>query len=689
MRQNKLFTCNPALLWMLFAWLGFILLPSKALDYGLLDSTSDELFEAMGWSTLNLSWLWFLPMLLFPLFSLLFPQQDTDSQTRRAKFELGAVISIFLFVFISATAMDFSLGYSIIILMIALLALATDALAKLKVMQGDKFVIASLIAIVMSISFFIVYPTFAILLSMFFDKGEFQPEQVLSIVQQPYVARVVGNSLAVSSTVGILSTFFGLAFALYTTRIAKRTAFIGKIFSILPIVTPPFVVGLGVTLMLGRSGYVTAFLVEYLGFSSNWLYGFTGIVIAHTLALTPMSFMILEGALKSIHPSIEEAAYTLRSNRYQAFWHIIFPLLKPALANSFLVVAIQSLADFSTPLVLGGSFDVIATQIYFYIAGSQLDYASASTLGTILLMFSLAIFVVQYLWIGKRSYVTVSGKSYRGEVQELPNLLKMLIITFLAIWIIFNVVLYGSIFYGSFTVNWGVDYTLTLKNYETLFGQGFSDGAWPSLIQTVIFAASAAPITALFGLLIAYITVRREFKGKKTLEFLTLLCFAVPGTVAGVSYIIAFNSSPIYLTGTAMIIVLSMVMRNMPVGMRAAIAGLGQLDKSLDEASLSLKGSSLKTIWYVVFPLLKPALLSALVTSFVRSMTTVSAIIFLVTADTRVATSYILNRVEDGEYGIAIAYGSILIVVMMSIILFFDWIVGDTRISRSKAKKMN
>lgn len=689
MRQNKLFTCNPALLWMLFAWLGFILLPSKALDYGLLDSTSDELFKAMGWSTLNLSWLWFLPMLLFPLFSLLFPQQDTDSQTRRAKFELGAVISIFLFVFISATATDFSLGYSIIILMIALLALATNALAKLKVMQGDKFVIASLIAIVMSISFFIVYPTFAILLSMFFDKGEFQPEQVLSIVQQPYVARVVGNSLAVSSTVGILSTFFGLAFALYTTRIAKRTAFIGKIFSILPIVTPPFVVGLGVTLMLGRSGYVTAFLVEYLGFSSNWLYGFTGIVIAHTLALTPMSFMILEGALKSIHPSIEEAAYTLRSNRYQAFWHIIFPLLKPALANSFLVVAIQSLADFSTPLVLGGSFDVIATQIYFYIAGSQLDYASASTLGTILLMFSLAIFVVQYLWIGKRSYVTVSGKSYRGEVQELPNLLKMLIITFLAIWIIFNVVLYGSIFYGSFTVNWGVDYTLTLKNYETLFGQGFSDGAWPSLIQTVIFAASAAPITALFGLLIAYITVRREFKGKKTLEFLTLLCFAVPGTVAGVSYIIAFNSSPIYLTGTAMIIVLSMVMRNMPVGMRAAIAGLGQLDKSLDEASLSLKGSSLKTIWYVVFPLLKPALLSALVTSFVRSMTTVSAIIFLVTADTRVATSYILNRVEDGEYGIAIAYGSILIVVMMSIILFFDWVVGDTRISRSKAKKMN
>ena len=121
--------------------------------------------------------------------------------------------------------------------------------------------------------------------------------------------------------------------------------------------------------------------------------------------------------------------------------------------------------------------------------------------------------------------------------------------------------------------------------------------------------------------------------------------------------------------------------------MRAAIAGLGQLDKSLDEASLSLKGSSLKTIRYIILPLLKPALLSALVTSFVKAMTTVSAIIFLVTADTRVATAYILNRVEDGEYGTAIAYGSILIVVMMSIILFFDWIIGDTRIARSKARQ--
>lgn len=675
------FSFSRPLVWVVIGLLGFLLLPAKALDYGLFDSTKDELFNAMGWSNLNITWAWFLP-----LFAFLLP--NPTACKRRAKLELVGLGLLFAFVFLSAIVLKISLGYAVLPLIIAITGLATNNLAILKVMQGDRFIIGSLISIILLIFFFIVYPTIAIFVSMFYNGDEFVPSQVLTILQQPYVARVVGNSLSVAGTVGILSTLFGLAFALYTTRIAKRTAFIGRIFSILPIVTPPFVVGLGVTLMLGRSGYVTEFLVEHFGFASNWLYGYTGIVIAHTLALTPMSFMILEGALKSIHPSVEEAAYTLRSNRYQAFFNIIFPLLKPALANSFLVVAIQSLADFSTPLVLGGSFDVIATQIYFYIAGSQLDYASASTLGAILLVFSLAIFVIQYLWIGNRSYVTVSGKSYRGDVQDLPSGMKWLIICTLLFWGTFNLVLYGSIFYGSFTVNWGVDYTLTLDNYIKLFGQGFSDGGFPSLIQTVLFAAAAAPITALFGLLIAYVTVRRDFKGKKTLEFLTLLCFAVPGTVAGVSYILAFNDSPIYLTGTGMIIILSMVMRNMPVGMRAAIAGLGQLDKSLDEASLSLKAGSFKTMLFVVLPLLKPALLSALVTSFVRAMTTVSAIVFLVTADTRVATSYILNRVEDGEYGIAIAYGSILIVVMMAIILIFDWIVGDTRIARSKAKKM-
>ena len=360
----------------------------------------------MGWSSLNITALWFLPVLLYGLMPLLKLPKDTQ-----AKAELYLIAAATLFIFVSATICKVSMGYSVIVLIASLTALATFSFAKLKVMQGDKFIIASLLCIILLIFFFIVYPTLAIFVSMFYDGDTFAPQQVMRILTQSYIVRVISNSLFLSGFVGIVSTIFGLAFALYTTRIARRTAFIGKIFSILPIVTPPFVVGLGVTLMLGRSGYVTEFLASTFGFENhNWLYGFNGIAIAQILAFAPISFMILDGALKSVHPSIEEASYTLRANRYQTFFNIIFPITTSGIGKLILIVFIQSLADFSNPLVLG-SFDVIATQIYFYIAGSQLDYASASTLGSMLLIFSLAVFIIQYIWIGNRSYVTVSGKS--------------------------------------------------------------------------------------------------------------------------------------------------------------------------------------------------------------------------------------------------------------------------------------
>lgn len=682
-QQNKSHR-DPIFYWVITLLCAFVLLPSFALDYGVFESTSQEFYDAMGWSGFNISWLWFaLPTLL-----LIRPSKAQNKYAKhRHYFDIGYSATCMLIILLSSWYTQHGLGYSTIALFIALGAVMTLAFARLEFLGGDSFVIGALISIILLISIFIIFPSIAIFVPMFKDDmGSFSAWQFIDILGRSQIIQIIWNSIFLGVSVGIGATFFGLIFAIYTTRIATRSAFIARIFSILPIVTPPFVVGLGVTLMLGRSGYITELMVDWFGLQqTNWLYGFTGIWMAQVLAFAPMSFMILDGAMKSLHPSLEEASYTLRANRYQTFFKIVMPLLKPALANSFLIIFVQSLADFSNPLVLGGSFDVLATQIYFYIAGAQLDYASASTLGAVLLLFSLAIFVVQYLWIGKRSYVTISGKSYRGDVQALPTLLKHSVSGLLYFWMAFNILLYGSIIFGSFTVNWGVDYSLTLKNYIHLFGMGMSEGAWPSLITTMIYAGVAAPLTALFGLLIAYIVVRQQFYGKKVIEFATMLCFAVPGTVAGVSYILAFNDAPIYLTGTAAIVVISMVMRNVPVGIRAGIAGLGQLDKSLDEASLSLRANSFKTITHILLPLLRPAILSTLIYSFVRAMTTVSAIIFLVTPETRVATSYILNRVEDGEYGVAIAYGSILIVVMLAIILIFDFIVGEARVSRSKA----
>ena len=343
---------------------------------------------------------------------------------------------------------------------------------------------------------------------------------------------------------------------------------------------------------------------------------------------------------------------------------------------------VQSLADFSSPFVLGGNFDVLATQIYFYIVGAQNDYFSASALGIILLSISLGIFWLQYHFIGRKNYVTLSGKGFEGRNTPLSFGLKITVVSIFAAWVGFNALLYGSIFYGSVMQNWGVNHTFTFQHYITLFGQGWKNGAIPSLLQTVLFAVIAAPFTAVSGFLLSYFFSRHRFFGQKYIEFLTLLSFAVPGTVAGVSYILAFNNVPLYLTGTGAIIVLSMVTRNMPIGLRAALVNFKQLDPALDEAAYSLKASAFQTLRFITLPLLKPALLSALVTSFVRAMTTISAIIFLVTPSTRVATSFILNRVEDGDYGLAVAYGASLIVIMMLVIGLFGRWVGETKLGR-------
>ena len=648
--------------WLILPLLAFLVFPSQALHYGLFDSTSKEILAAVGWRSVNITWLWFLPLLSILFFKV-------------PKAKIGFLVAFLGMIFLSAKLTATSFGYATLFLFLSIFILLTENIAKLGILRGDRFIIGALLASLIVLCAFVLFPMFSIFSAIIYIDDTFSLDEALRTFQQPHLFKVIWQSISVSASVGLLSTFFGLCFALYTTRIAKKTKFISKLFSILPIVTPPFVVGLGVVLLMGRNGTITHFLVEHFGISKNWFYGFNGILLSHTLALTPMAFMMIEGALRFIPANLEEASYSLKSSASQTFCYILFPLLKPALANAFLITFIQSLSDFSTPFVLGGNYDVLASQIYFYIVGSQPNYTTASTMGVILLAFSLASFFIQYQWLGKRSYITLAGKGNQVSRVPLSSGLKWLISCILLVWITFNAILYGSIFFGSFVVNWGVNHSFTLEHYLRLFGQGLDFGGFPSLIHTLIFALCAAPITALLGVLIAYLTTRVQFKGKSFFEFIALLCFAIPGTVAGVSYVMAFNYAPIYLTGSAVIIVLSMVTRNMPIGMRSAIAGLVQIDVNLEQASQSLKVSSFKTFLFIILPLLRPALFSALVTSFVRSMTTMSAIIFLVTPNTQVATAYILNRVEDGDYGMAVAYGATLIVVMMLVILGFNKLI--------------
>jgi iron(III) transport system permease protein len=247
-------------------------------------------------------------------------------------------------------------------------------------------------------------------------------------------------------------------------------------------------------------------------------------------------------------------------------------------------------------------------------------------------------------------------------------------------------------FAGGFVKLWGRDFSLTLQHFQTAFGFEWDHGmiwtgaAWDSLWTTLRLAGIASPLTALLGLLMAYLLARIQFRGRNAFEFGALLAFAVPGTVLGVAYVMAFNVPPFELTGTGLIIVLCFVFRNLPVSIRSGAAAFKQIDKSLDEASAMLGASTLTTLRCAILPLLRPALVASLVYGFVRAMTTVSSVIFLVSAEYELATTFIIGRVGNGEYGVALAYCTVLTVLMLGATGLVQWLVGERKLGRRTAQ---
>ena len=597
---------------------------------------------------------------------------------------------------------QFGMGYGALLVGASFLFLLTRGLALRGLVGGDAFVTGSLGLVITLTLLFIGLPVLQMLLMPFrAEDGGWSLAPFFSRLVEPKIWRltclstgancgVAWNTLVLGVSVGLLSTLLGLAFALVLTRTGMRFRGLFKSLSLLPIITPPFVIGLSLILLFGLSGNVTQFVAGQLGLEpTRWVYGFTGVLIAQLLSFTPIAFLVLIGVVEAISPSLEEAAQTLNANAWQTFRTVSWPLMRPGLANAFLLGFIESMADFGNPLVLGGNFNVLSTEIFFSVVGSQNDQALAAVLAIILLGFTIGAFYLQQRWLGRRSYTSVSGKGDGGMHPPLPRRIAIPVVVVTTVWSVFTVVVYLMIVYGSFVQLWGRDNTLTFKHYARAFEVSFGEfglqwpgSAWNSFWTTLQIATISAPLTAAIGLVTAWLLTRQTFRGKQLFEFGTMLSFAIPGTVIGVSYIIAFNVPPIELTGTAAILVICFVFRNMPVGVRSGIASLSQIDKSLDEASLTLGASSWTTFRRITLPLIRPAILSALVYSFVRTMTAISAVIFLVSAKHDMATSYIIGRVENNEYGVAIAYSTVLILVMLAAIGIFQWMVGNRRLGR-------
>ena len=349
------------------------------------------------------------------------------------------------------------------------------------------------------------------------------------------------------------------------------------------------------------------------------------------------------------------------ASRGHIFRTIVLPLVRPGIANSFLLVFIQCVADFGNAMVIGGNYNTLAAQIYMQSMGNY-DMKGGTALATVLLSISVLMFVIQKYWVGDKSYVTVTGKPSRErELNSDP--LPLFFVGFPCILVsLFILVLYALIPYGSLVNLWGIDYTPTFKHYQYIMDIG-----WKPIVDTTWLSLLSMPVTGILGMVIAFLIVRKRFLGRSFIEFASLLSMAIPGTVIGVGYVLAYNKPPLVLTGTATIIVLSFVFRSMPVGIRAGIASLQQIDPAIEEAAQDLGASSFKVFTSVTIPLIKSAFFSGLVYSFVRSMTAVSAVIFLVSASYNLLTVSIMSQVDGGKLGVAAAYSTVLIAIVLAV----------------------
>ena len=715
-------TNTTASLWLAVGLLGSLILPWYGIEDGFFSfewMASDYLFDTdyapLFWLLFMGEKLWLAPLILpFVISGLALIAKD-DSKLKTYLFLFGGGIGLFWLMaqglaigirgwqFDTLSALlgplsdrQFGMGYGAIFYYLSSLFLFSIGVAERRGTYGDKFVISMIIFVILLVAIFIFYPITKLFLLGFIDDQnsysalvfieKFTDKRIWSLACVIGTGRcgVALNTLFMAIIVGALTTILGLVFALLVTRTNLRFRRIIRAMSVLPIITPPFVIGLAIILLFGLSGIVTTFFADLFGVApTRWIYGLPGIVLAQTLSYTPIAFLVLIGVVESISPSLEEAGQTLRAKPLQVFETISLPLMRPGIANSFLLGFIESMVDFGNPLVLGGNYDVLSTEIFFAIVGAQYDQGRAAVLAIVLLSFTLMAFYIQRFWLGRKSYTTITGKGDAGLPMRLPKLLSFPIIIIGLSWGAFTVIIYSIIVFGSFVEMWGLNYNLTFKHYTTAFSFSFSEGsiqwtgsAWNSFWTTLTIAFIAAPLTAAMGLIIAYLLARHDFVAKNLFEFGTMLSFAIPGTVIGVSYILAFNVPPIEITGTGIILVVSFIFRNMPVGLRSGVAAMSQLDKSLDESSLTLGANTFQTFTRVILPLLRPAILAALVFSFVRSMTAISAVIFLVSAEHDMATSYIIGRVENNDYGLAIAYSTTLIVLMLAVIVLMQIAVG-------------
>ena len=447
-----------------------------------------------------------------------------------------------------------------------------------------------------------------------------------------------------------------------------------KVVSMLPVVSPPFVLSLSMIMLFGKAGILTRYILHIY---DNNVYGFWGIAIVQTLTFFPVCYMMMRGLLKNIDPSLEEAARDMGASRWGVFMTVTLPLILPGLGNAFLVTFIESIADFANPMIIGGSYDTLATTIYLQITGAY-DKEGASAMAVVLLCITLIMFIVQKYYLEAKSTATLSGKASRQRMLIEDRSVTVPLTILCSLLAIFVVVMYICVPFGALFKTWGYDFHLTTKWFSQVFTKykGFK-----AFKDSFVLSLISAPITALMSMIISYLVVKRSFRSKGFIEAVSMLAMAVPGTVLGIGYIRGFSAGVFRtgflqgLYGTGAILVIVFIVRSLPTGTRSGISALRQIDKSIEESAYDMGADSFTVFMTVTLPLIKDSFLSGLVTAFVRSITAISAIILLVTPRFLLITVQINEFAEKGAYGIACAFATILILITYSAVLIMNLII--------------
>ena len=547
-----------------------------------------------------------------------------------------------------------------------------EIIGNLRVIWKEPLLLISILAIFYFLLVFVVYPIFLVLKTSVIVDKQFDLSNYVAIFSKRYFYQPFINSIILGVCTACAGTLLGFSFAYAITRTPIPFKRFFRLTATFPIISPPFVVALAAILLFGRAGSLTPFVEKIIGEYS--IYGLGGLVLVETIAYGPIAFLVLHGILQAIDPALEEAAMDLGASRLRVFFTVTLPLSVPGIASAWLLVFIESMADFGNPMVISGDFRVLSVQAFLQITGMY-DLSRGSTLAILLLAPTITAFFIQKYWVSRKSYVTVTGKPTGATIRGVEWFIKLptysTCIVFSGIIFLF----YGMVIFGSFQTLWGVDSTLTLKNYVEMYQVGKD-----YIIDSLSLATVATPITGIVGMFIAYLVIRKKFIGRGVMEFVSMLTFAVPGTVVGIGYILAFNQKsilfPFVLTGTAWIIVTLLIFRNMPVGIRSGIAALQQIDPAIEEASTDLGANSNKTFRKITLPMIAPAFFSGLAFSFVKAMTAISAIIFVVSGKWNLITVAVLGFVDNSQYAQAAAMSLLLILIVLVALVIIQLLVS-------------